>query len=563
MKGILDEFDPLATRNKSTPKPEESSSKNPEDLIPSEKQSTNVAEKKESSKAKTKSKSSSKPNDQQQDAPMNEKQPSSSSTPKDPSAPPPFDFQRFLDLLRHKSADPIARYLKSFLQEFNKRVWTADEQVKIITDFEHFIAGKMDQHPPFSTLSDAEMDNAMEGMEKLIMNRLYTKTFSPEIPPNKRTDSHEEDVIRDTVLDDKMSLWKWIEGRHLDIPNKFLRNGEAFVKLASDELRKINHYRAPRDKVVCILNCCKVIFGLLRQSSSEENADGFLPILIYVVIKAHPKNMISNMNYIQRFRRPEKLNGEAGYYLSSLQGAVSFIETLDHQSLSISDEEFNKNMDAAISEQKKQKEQQEQERLAQESSQPPITPIRGLTPEPGARTGTGSPRTASGNLTPSAVLQSSAGLLAAPLKSISKLFDQTASNTRSNDSSNSGSPVISGQTRTFESQDYAARQEQLSSRKNNDKEDKELMDALYKSLDNGNNANSNAPKLSPEELAARQISAEEEEARRISQQEFESVVETLSQMFPTLDRNVIVDVATEKQGRVGAAVDSCLALVST
>ena len=27
------------------------------------------------------------------------------------------------------------------------------------------------------------------------------------------------------------------------------------------ELVKINHYKAPRDKLICILNCCKVIFG--------------------------------------------------------------------------------------------------------------------------------------------------------------------------------------------------------------------------------------------------------------------------------------------------------------
>lgn len=27
------------------------------------------------------------------------------------------------------------------------------------------------------------------------------------------------------------------------------------------ELLKINHYKAPRDKLICILNCCKVIFG--------------------------------------------------------------------------------------------------------------------------------------------------------------------------------------------------------------------------------------------------------------------------------------------------------------
>lgn len=43
-----------------------------------------------------------------------------------------------------------------------------------------------------------------------------------------------------------------------------------------------------------------------------------MPILIYVVLKSHPDNMVSNVQYILRFRNQEKLGGEAGYYLSSL-----------------------------------------------------------------------------------------------------------------------------------------------------------------------------------------------------------------------------------------------------
>ena len=49
-------------------------------------------------------------------------------------------------------------------------------------------------------------------------------------------------------------------------------------------------YKAPRDKLVCILNCCKVISNLLLNASiaSNENlpgADEFLHVLIYVTIK--------------------------------------------------------------------------------------------------------------------------------------------------------------------------------------------------------------------------------------------------------------------------------------
>lgn len=32
------------------------------------------------------------------------------------------------------------------------------------------------------------------------------------------------------------------------------------------ELLKMNNYKAPRDKLICILNCCKVIFGKMIQS---------------------------------------------------------------------------------------------------------------------------------------------------------------------------------------------------------------------------------------------------------------------------------------------------------
>lgn len=84
------------------------------------------------------------------------------------------------------------------------------------------------------------------------------------------------------------------------------------------ELLKIKSYRAPRDKIICVLNCCKVIFGLLKHSKSDSSADSFMPMLIYVVLHANPEHLVSNVQYILRFRNQEKLGGEAGYYLSSL-----------------------------------------------------------------------------------------------------------------------------------------------------------------------------------------------------------------------------------------------------
>lgn len=215
----------------------------------------------------------------------------------DPEPDLPFDFHRFLEQLRHRTADPVAKFLRSFLIEFSKKQWMVHEQVKIINDFLTFITNKMAQCEIWRGVSDAEFDNAKEGMEKLVMNRLYSQTFSPAIPApapvqvvkgkKKATEralgpgrkgQHQEDIERDEILAQKVRIYGWVQEKHLDIPpigdsgRNFLmlaQQGEASLSLGklrfrsdvATELLKIKTYRAPRDKVICVLNCCKVIFG--------------------------------------------------------------------------------------------------------------------------------------------------------------------------------------------------------------------------------------------------------------------------------------------------------------
>ncbi|KAF8527325.1 hypothetical protein JB92DRAFT_2698831 [Gautieria morchelliformis] len=272
------------------------------------------------------------------------------------SSPKPdgqFDFQKFLDQMKTKGADPIAKYLRSFLSNFAKKTFAVNDQIKIIHDFLDFISDKMRtmEGSPWQNSNTQNFDNAMEAMEKLVMNRLYEFTFQPLLPPSQRTT---DDLERDHVLRQRILLFGWLREEHLDIPiggegGPVGKEVNGFLQFAQQELLKINHYKAPRDKLICILNCCKVIFGLIRHLKLSEGADSFIPILIFVVLKANPEHLLSNVEYINRFRSPSRLQSEAGYYLSSLMGAVSFIETMDHSSLSnISQEEFERNVEAAI-----------------------------------------------------------------------------------------------------------------------------------------------------------------------------------------------------------------------
>lgn len=114
----------------------------------------------------------------------------------------------------------------------------------------------------------------------------------------------------------------------------------------------MNMHKAPREKLACILNCCKVITNLLHNAAVAANenppgADEFLPVLIYVTLKANPPQLHSNLLYIQRYRRQSRMVSETAYYFTNILSAESFISNIDAKSLSMDEMEFERNMESA------------------------------------------------------------------------------------------------------------------------------------------------------------------------------------------------------------------------
>lgn len=247
----------------------------------------------------------------------------------------------FLERMRQPSAADLVKSIKSFIVSFSNNAPDPEKDSAAVQEFLAKMESAFRAHPLWVGCSAEELESAGEGLEKYVMTKLFTRVFA----------SHSDDVKLDDQLYEKMSLiQQFIQPENLDIKPTF--QNETSWLLAQKELQKINMYKAPRDKLVCILNCCKVISNLLHNASiaSNENppgADEFLPVLIYVTLKANPPQLHSNLLYIQRYRNQSRLVAESAYFFTNMLSAESFISNIDAKALSMDETEFEKNIESA------------------------------------------------------------------------------------------------------------------------------------------------------------------------------------------------------------------------
>jgi hypothetical protein len=106
------------------------------------------------------------------------------------------------------------------------------------------------------------------------------------------------------------------------------RARESLARMSEDKfpLGKLKHLTAAHKAIVDALSN-------IHQSSSS--ADEILPTLIYTLITSPIEgiNIVSNLNFIQRFRTRSKIDGEAAYCLTNLEAAISFLDNVDLSSL--------------------------------------------------------------------------------------------------------------------------------------------------------------------------------------------------------------------------------------
>ncbi|CAF0809811.1 unnamed protein product [Brachionus calyciflorus] len=201
---------------------------------------------------------------------------------------------------------------------------------KFINDFRHLVAvdEKYDLFKKYLQLLKKEYDVILTGCQEemiqlchLCLERLLlSKVYSYVMYPNGEIDHHRDNMVSECFNE----LANNLSPTHPSIGISPIYLNECPWTAAQMELKRLNIYRTPQDKLACIRKCMLTIQNLLAIAKSPVCADDLHPVLIYVIIKANPPTIISNVQYIEGFYG-KQLELE-DYYWAQFIFAFSYIK---------------------------------------------------------------------------------------------------------------------------------------------------------------------------------------------------------------------------------------------
>ncbi|KJP89134.1 hypothetical protein AK88_01220 [Plasmodium fragile] len=305
-------------------------------------------------------------------------------------------YNNFLESLKHPSCRSVIDQVRTFIHRFPKDV-SREAAAKKIHEFINETQPILLHCAIYKNVNKYQANVIIEGYEKFLLQKLHPHVY--------RMDPKDKD--EDEKIYTKINCLQWVELKHLEITQGIQLER---LKQAQAELMRIQKMRAPNDKLIMVLNCCRIVTAAVyaaKKSSRrkrggkkhavrqrgdlvtvEENvettvesdgqdshrdgdeghvahtadaaeveqdddellpcADEVLPVIIYVIIKTNPPELISNIAYIQNFRHPNHFVSEEAYSFTQFCSGVEFIKELGKSTfLNMPEEEYKEKVSQA------------------------------------------------------------------------------------------------------------------------------------------------------------------------------------------------------------------------
>jgi len=220
---------------------------------------------------------------------------------------------QFLEKLKQPSAQFIVNEVRDFVGQFPADL-TRPQAARRIHSFLSDVTPRLLRTKAFTDEpAEDPTEAAMEGLEKFVVLKLYKLLFR-HAPVDVREDEHAEQCIRKAV--------------DVPLPSELSGDSRALFQAASAQLQKVDEYRAPKDKSVCMINAYRIVEGIVVEDAYRKGdtqaVEGILHrILAALVAKACPQNCFSNFAFTAAFRHPSRTSHEERRCFRQFSAALS------------------------------------------------------------------------------------------------------------------------------------------------------------------------------------------------------------------------------------------------
>ena len=251
-------------------------------------------------------------------------------------------------------------YIRDFISIFSSRIETKDKHLKLKfnkifkTDivvgekkyhskliFEKYMeyVKKQIKEPSnkkyFGEIKDSDVKEILEKIENHILRHIHKY-----INPNRPTEKDIEFYKATRKLE-------WIKPEHLEIKKLYVNQ----LKFAEKYIKKIDNAYSVYDKLDCIISTYVTMNNTIKFiSGKNEDAgqDELTPLFQYILIKAQPEYLFTNINYIKSLINEADLIGSKGFYVSQMESSASFINNISYKDLKIDKNEFDAKIKTAL-----------------------------------------------------------------------------------------------------------------------------------------------------------------------------------------------------------------------
>ena len=179
----------------------------------------------------------------------------------------------------------------------------------------------------FGEIKDEEIKEILEKIENYIQRHIYKSVWPLT-------------SVNDKKFYENARKLEWIKPEHLEIKKLYVNQ----LKFAEKYIKKMEKAHSVYDKLNCVINAYVTMNNTVKFISGkneEAGQDELTPLFQYILIKAQPQKLITNINYIKCLLNESDLIGSRGFYVSQMESASSFILDINHRQLKMSKEEYD------------------------------------------------------------------------------------------------------------------------------------------------------------------------------------------------------------------------------